>query len=859
MKRFFLLFFVLATVLAFLLVAGGASAAIDNAELYAALDTGSGSTAEDNSSNSNDGTISGTPNWITGKVGSNALDLDGISEDINFGNTNLPTGDSSFSMGFWFKTDVDQRDWILSYGTDSANQRVGIILRDSADPVGVRFFSFSSTNLDYSFDYTDNQWYHVVGVYNSSATSNNWRLYINGTNVATTTENGINVVINDVTLGSRSQTSSNYYDGSVDEVFIYDRALSDDEISELYDSGNGLNPYSSNPSSNFSVSAVDEYTSSSLSNFSALINGSVYNTTNGTINTDIPSNSSSLYEITVSSTDSGGYFNRTYTDYNVSSDLEAQLIQSTATFGFNKDVREKVSNEFLGQNAVISTTNNGGSANVTVFYSGAVFPETMNLTAGSYRFNVTSAGYYPATSESVNISALQEYTAPAGFVEMYNHVANFTVNVGVGTADPNNFSIDIYSDDYNFKETLSTTEGWIAANLTHGNYTVTLNDSQFALENYTVSLNSSQNYTDVTLQAKTARTFDLRFRNETSNALLSNENITVKFISDSNSFNLTTSNGTLLLDLLTPDAYEIQYRPASTEETFRSYFVTLSPQSYQNITLYLIDEDISDFYVARVLDDSGSACQAQTVSLLRYYIAEEQYSVVQMARTDSQGQAVLRVRPNTVDYKLLFSGPCGSFESSPTKLIDSINTYTVFDSQNYLEGTQAVAGADTGLTYVNSTRTFSYSWTSSDNVITAGCLEVTKRKSGVRSIESEQCASGMSGSLVYTIPANATNQTNWYARGYLETSTSFSTITTNTEEVSFLEAFFDQGAYAPFAALIIFIAMALLFGTSAASLVVGTTLTLLVMTQFYFINLGWGTLSTVIVLAGVILYRLRTA
>ena len=76
------------------------------------------------------------------------------------------------------------------------------------------------------------QWYHLVGTYDGSTA----RLYVNGA------EDGANSFTstgaansNAVHIGARSDTTgSDQFDGVIDDVRIYDHALSVDEIARLY-------------------------------------------------------------------------------------------------------------------------------------------------------------------------------------------------------------------------------------------------------------------------------------------------------------------------------------------------------------------------------------------------------------------------------------------------------------------------------------------------------------------------------------------------------------------------------------------------------------------------------------------------
>ena len=597
------------------------------------------------------------------------------------------------------------------------------------------------------------------------------------------------------------------------------------------------------PTTNFSITGVDSYTTGALTNFSALINGINYSTTNGTIITSILDNSTNLFNVTVSSTESGGYFTRTYNDYNVSSALQADLHQAEISFIAN--------NRVTGTSAIeaYSFTVDSLTQSITQTLLGGLTKMKVNADNNTYNFSF-SGNYYPLSTNIVT-TALSNTTQT---IESYDHKLNVTVSVASGGATENNFTIDLQSLNYSYSETLSTTNGFMLFNLTPGTYNLTLNDSVHELQTETVVLNDSVNFTSYDFDARTARTFDIEFFNETTNQLLSGSDITAEFISDSNSFNVSTINGTLFLDLLTPDAYTIKYR-IDGSEVVRDFFVTLNEQSYQEIDLYLIDEEISSYYVAVVVDASNNACQQNTVSLLRYYVSENQYKVVEMSRSNSQGQAVFRVKPNNVDYKFLFDGSCGTFTSAPTRLIDSTNSYTITGGQELLESLYAITGASTSLTYVNGTETFAYTWTSDSNIITQGCLTVLQRKNGVRTVFGTDCATGNTGTASVTI--NDTNQTTYFASGKLFTSTTFSDGNTNELEVSFVSGFFDDAQYAPFVALIIFVAVVLALGSSASGLVIGSVVSLIGLSFFSFISVTSGTIFSFITIGVAILYLAR--
>lgn len=78
----------------------------------------------------------------------------------------------------------------------------------------------------------ENQWVHITGVINGTVT----KIYKNGVLRDTDLLSGYNIVMGDGTAPLRIGTRdfNSFFQGSIDEVKIYNRALSDSEIAQLY-------------------------------------------------------------------------------------------------------------------------------------------------------------------------------------------------------------------------------------------------------------------------------------------------------------------------------------------------------------------------------------------------------------------------------------------------------------------------------------------------------------------------------------------------------------------------------------------------------------------------------------------------
>jgi hypothetical protein len=83
----------------------------------------------------------------------------------------------------------------------------------------------------------DGNWHHVVDVQRSKTDR---ELYVDNISRGTDTTSIGTSSLNRTTIGARrTATTGNYFNGIIDDVRVYNRALGIDEIEALYNSGGG--------------------------------------------------------------------------------------------------------------------------------------------------------------------------------------------------------------------------------------------------------------------------------------------------------------------------------------------------------------------------------------------------------------------------------------------------------------------------------------------------------------------------------------------------------------------------------------------------------------------------------------------
>lgn len=108
----------------------------------------------------------------------------------------------------------------------------------------IRVVSQGSTVLDL------NKWYHVVVTWDGTSATNSCKIYLNGVIEAQATPAGLNSAnyhTQNTVIGARSDLPANdYFTGSIDEVMMWNRALSMDEIKAMYNNYTTTNIFRDN-------------------------------------------------------------------------------------------------------------------------------------------------------------------------------------------------------------------------------------------------------------------------------------------------------------------------------------------------------------------------------------------------------------------------------------------------------------------------------------------------------------------------------------------------------------------------------------------------------------------------------------
>jgi hypothetical protein len=171
------------------------------------------------------GTLYGSPQWVEGQDGQ-ALNFDGDDDYVDIGNPrDWPSGRSPRSLCGWGKTDTVAAGWkwIAAYGSPATSQAMFIGLNGTALYGGGYGDDVSKDGF-----WQVGVWHHICLTYDGTTA----RLYADGMEVASAAKTW-NLVPSAARIGQQVNNLSEFWVGAIDDVRVYNVALTPEQITEV--------------------------------------------------------------------------------------------------------------------------------------------------------------------------------------------------------------------------------------------------------------------------------------------------------------------------------------------------------------------------------------------------------------------------------------------------------------------------------------------------------------------------------------------------------------------------------------------------------------------------------------------------
>lgn len=188
-----------------------------------------GGKIDDSSDNNFSGTLVGNPKCTAGKTGE-ALEFDGVDDYVDCGNDAKFDITGQITLSAWVKTNDACKDKHVPYLIKGENT-YGLKHHENNN---IEFFIYNDTwypvrfPVDSSFN---GVWHHLAGTYDGTQL----KLYVDGELKSTSDHFGpIGVSQSNVNIGRNSDMADRLYSGAIDDVRIYNYALSENDVAAIY-------------------------------------------------------------------------------------------------------------------------------------------------------------------------------------------------------------------------------------------------------------------------------------------------------------------------------------------------------------------------------------------------------------------------------------------------------------------------------------------------------------------------------------------------------------------------------------------------------------------------------------------------
>ena len=203
----------------------------ESLKLYASFD----GNADDMSGNGNNGIVNGAT-LTTDRNGNpnSAYQFNGTDSYIDFGSSDLGlTGSSEMTISVWVKPDTPATWHSTVLASDPFFRPYGVKIRGLGSALTAQCTISTSSNRNYveadSGGVAVGSWYHIACTYDGSTVS----IYVDGELKSSISKSGtLSTATQSIFVGANPYPT-HHYNGAIDDIRIWNRALSESEIQDL--------------------------------------------------------------------------------------------------------------------------------------------------------------------------------------------------------------------------------------------------------------------------------------------------------------------------------------------------------------------------------------------------------------------------------------------------------------------------------------------------------------------------------------------------------------------------------------------------------------------------------------------------
>jgi len=171
-----------------------------------------------------DGTINGAT-YVPGIVSANALEFDGTDDSVSsLGVQDLSSG---FSITFWQRSPSQSDTTIIQLRANNE-----MFIRRQSGFIGFNIIDGSGNNVgvdsDSTLDYSNEQF--IAATWDGGT----MKIYSNNSEDGSAPQDGMDSQFTEDSIGNNEVINSRHFEGVLDDVRVYDRALTSSEVSDIH-------------------------------------------------------------------------------------------------------------------------------------------------------------------------------------------------------------------------------------------------------------------------------------------------------------------------------------------------------------------------------------------------------------------------------------------------------------------------------------------------------------------------------------------------------------------------------------------------------------------------------------------------
>jgi len=361
----------------------------------------------------------------------------------------------------------------------------------------------------------------------------------------------------------------------------------------------------------------------------------------------------------------------------------------------------------------------------------------------------------------------------------------------------------------------------------------------------------------------TTKAINYSIVNETSDALLigsasANFKIWIDSSSNYKQVNLSWTDASTMGVCIQPASLNLTYYSQMeyiVDGQTKTYYI--DGANLDNVTnyinLYISDE--AELVTFTVIDENDNTLSNIVINVLSYDLGTDSYKTTEVIKTDSNGKALANIVLDTQFYKfLLQSDGTVVLETEPTKITSTTQTFQINLGDDYLNTYTSVNDMTCSMEFHNASKAFTYTFSDSSNTEVYGCLEIVRSSLNAETVINTSCLSSAAGTINLYIDEAVSDYT-YYARGLV--TTEGETFICADSSVSFNDTYKKFGREGIMATFLLVIALVTIGLWNPVVAVLLATVSLIASVFMGFFFLTPAILITYVILAGLIMFRMK--